>query len=406
MLESVANRLFNKMRITQHMKNFGYLTSSNITTLVFTFLLSYALTRLFTPTDYGIYKYILALIGIAELVSAPGFKDALFFSYAKNQNKQVPWEILLQKIKYNLLGIGIIFIGFLFIFNMHLSFFQILNMLAISALFLISNTTTLVYVLYYIYNQFNNLSKIIVYRNVFQFIATILVVIITQNVFFSIIAFLLSKIVIEGIFIRKKIHSSGTIPKNLKKETIKWSVQRALGGISGSIDSIVVMSVLGPSDLAVYKVSQMIPDAVRNLFKNVITVFVPTFIKLDKNQIKKKTLKLFGVLTIIGIFLVMLYGIFAILFFKFLFPAYSESVKYTLIYSPILITVNTFSFSTYIRSRKLRKKMSEGILLQTSAYVILLITLVPAFGIVGAILASLTSKVLNMIFQLLITITD
>ncbi|MEX0918576.1 MAG: oligosaccharide flippase family protein [Candidatus Paceibacterota bacterium] len=192
-----------------------------------------------------------------------------------------------------------------------------------------------------------------------------------------------------------------TLNTRLNDKTLSFSKHLSLMGIleiiAGHIDKILLFHFIGAAPLAIYAFAIAPIREIRTLKKFIIT---PAFPKLSQRPISelKKTLPhrmiiLFLILT--GI--VTAYILAAPYIYKFIFPLYLESVIFsqvfalTLLFMPIPILVETLT--AHLKKRELYIIKTVTPLMR----IILLLILLPIYGLWGAVSAILFTYVTNAI---------
>ncbi len=179
------------------------------------------------------------------------------------------------------------------------------------------------------------------------------------------------------------------------------SVVYTLASFSDQLDNILIFHYLGAAELAIYNFAVMIPNTIQGLIKNLAILAVPKFAAQDIKKAQKSILGKTFVLFIFTIPIVILYYFLAPLVYKYLFPNYQESVKYTLIYIFSVLINSTVSLSFFDANYAIREKYKLG-LSSNILKCILLFAGAFYWGIWGVILARFISKLFGFIYSIIL----
>lgn len=173
------------------------------------------------------------------------------------------------------------------------------------------------------------------------------------------------------------------------------------------IDGVLLFHFLGPSALAVYSFAILLPEQLKALLASVINVSLPKLAaqtrEKDTQVLFKKTLpkKIFKA-TILSVVLICGYIVLAPFIYQILFPAYTESIRYSQIFalSLLLFPFSIFGPSIQMEGnvRKMYLESFAGPLIQIIALLILL----PLFGIWGAVWGRVIGRTVNFILEFII----
>ena len=165
------------------------------------------------------------------------------------------------------------------------------------------------------------------------------------------------------------------------------SLMNFFGTIANQLDKILVFHYLGAVNLAIYAFSQAIPEQIKGSFKNLFAIALPKYAVLEDKDLRKSILKKTWQLTIITVFIVLVYIISAPFIFKIFFPLYKEAVIYSQIYMLGLIAIPGISlFATYFQIKKATKTMYKLTMISNVTTIILTVVLIYNFGLKGAVI--------------------
>lgn len=164
------------------------------------------------------------------------------------------------------------------------------------------------------------------------------------------------------------------------------SVMGIVSAIADKIDSIVIFTLLGPAQLAIYTYAIAIPEQIKAVVKTVIPLSIGKFSTHSYADIKRTLWWRIWGLTAAIAGCVLLYILIAPLLFKILFPVYLPSIAYSQVYA---ISVITSAILIPIMSVfQAHKKTRELYILSNGASLVLVVSVVILtyyYGIWGAI---------------------
>jgi O-antigen/teichoic acid export membrane protein len=361
-------------------------------------VLSIAFANLLSKDVYGIYKYILSIIGTLSIASLSGIDVALVQAIARNYEggfikglkKKIAWGFIGSIIGFgigiyyfiqanNLLGYGII-IGCLF--------FPFMNAFRLYGSVLNGKKLFKAYSLYNVITQTGAASLLILTLFYTKNLLIILSVYFLANTLFNLL-FL--------FFTWKKYPLNGNEDPETGPYAMHLSAMDIINTISGQLDKILVFQLLGAAELAIYTIAVAPTEQLKGLLKNVNFLALPKFATRTQEEIKaglNNKLLYFGVFVIC---IVALYIIAAPFLFPILFPQYLESIPYSQIMALSVVTsiLSTFMY-TILGAQAKRRELYEYHIYNNILNIGLLVLGIYFYGIWGAIFA----RVINRAFLL------
>ncbi len=380
-----------------------WLISSQIFSSIIAFLSSVVFANLISKELYGNYKYILSLSAIIGIFSLSGMNLAVTKAVAKGKegtfkkaiNTQIKWGIL------QFIASFLLFIYYLSSNNIMISY----SMLIIGILSPIVNTfnTYLAFLngkkdfrAIYIYNLLSNLSS---------FIIMTVAMLLYQNVIFLIFVYFFSNSIIYIYLHLKTIKKYK--PNNLEDpDAISYgkhmSIINTTSIITSNIDKVLIFNFLGPTQLSIYYFATAVPDQFRGLSKIISTLSFPKFSTNYNSNIEKKIIFNIILIIISSIILVITYILISPLIYKFFFPKYSESIFYSQIFSlSIIATMASTPILTYIQAKSKIKNIYKYNIIYSIIQISLITVMTLFYGIMGIIIAKITSSIINLLILLL-----
>ena len=389
-----------RMDLRPLLKGVAHLSLNQIIGIGTALILALAYAHILPKEVYGTYKYILALFGMLAVFSLPGM-DSAAQKWIAAGKEGVFWPTFRKRVEWSgvsvLAGLGI---GLYYLVNGN-------EVLAYS--FLI--TAPLLLVL----EPFSHFSALLIGRQQYQRysyysaalqLATASVILVTifltQNVVIIIASYFLSFVLARGIVLWLVVLRNPPIGEH-EDEVIRYgthfSIINILGVGSGQLDAILLFHYLGPIALAVYSFGQAASDQARKIFKIVTSVMAfPKFSALDTERLKRELPHKILVAHLVTVPLAL--ALIAIIppFYHLLFPAYVESIPYAQVMAGLLAFSPVRMISTAINAKGSIKDIYAINLTASLMQIVLLIFLVPLYGIWGAVFASPIQTFLSNIF--------
>lgn len=358
------------------------------------FLLAIAFANLLPKETYGTYRYVLSLASILAIPTLSGMNTAIVRAVAQGyEGSFIP--ALKTKLRWGVLsslaGLGLA--GYYF--------FQGNTTLTICflivAVFLPLMSSFTIYGSFWGgKKRFDIQSKYRIATEIFALLALLITLFLTKNLFLILLAYFVPWTFLGFLFLQLTLKKS---PPNKKQdpETISYGKHLTLMGIIGTVanhlDKILLWHFLGAVPLAIYAFATLPPLNIKEVLKSIGGLALPKFSQCSKQELKntvhKKALKLF----LLVIPIIVLYIVFAPYIYKIFFPQYLDSVIYSQVYIIFLLTaIPGMLLSTSFLAQMRKKELYILRTISPIIQILLLIILLPLYGIWGAIFALLLAK--------------
>lgn len=383
-----------------------WLTTGQVISSLSAFSLAIAFANLLPPETYGTYKYLLSIAAIFSIFTLPGMNTAIARSVARG-NEITICVATKTRVIWSFLGTLAAFAGATYYFindNLELA----IALAIIGAVLPFFDTLTT-------YNGQLTGKRAFKKQSIFHLLSQsvstgslVTALLLTNNVHLLLLAYFIPLAVTRFVLYKKitKTTSAGTPDR----ETITYgkhlSLISVLGVVASNIDKILLWKFLGPAQLAIYTFALAIPEQLKGPLKGVGDLAFPKFAAQTNEQIRKNMSSLWRKLALYAVGLVVisaLYILAAPYIFKVFFPQYMESVLYSQIFSISLVT----SISAILLSKlEAQKKIKTQYIINTIhplTQIILLVILIPLFGIFGAVAAFIISRLAMTLFIIFLT---
>ncbi|TSC88936.1 MAG: polysaccharide biosynthesis protein [Parcubacteria group bacterium Gr01-1014_2] len=337
----------------------------------------------FLPKEtYGIYKYILSLVGALSFLTLSGINTAVIQATAKSGNNGIlPYAVKLQ-FKWNFLytlvmaGLGIYY----FLNGNNLLAYALWLMAVLFPLDAVFNT----------YGSFlagkKEFKRVSIYSsisNTIQMSVLITAALLSDNVILLIGVYSLFRIVPNFYFYLKtvSIFRPQPLDQSEKKEIFRFarhlSFVHILSILAQHVDKIVVFHYLGAVQLAVYGIAISIPERIRGYFKSIETIMLPKISGKTVEEIKA-------------------------VFNKRIWQGILLGSTISLAYIVLIFIIPATYFSNVVKGHKMIKVIYASSLGANIFRIILYITLGKLWGIWGIISATLSLYFFGIIYNFIL----
>ena len=363
-------------------------------------LLAITFANLLSPTMYGNYKYIISLTAILSISSLVGMRTAITQAVARGLEGSF-YTVSKIKLKWSSLGslIAIILAGYYYIHGNYLLPIPLL-ILAVFSPFIWAPS---------VYSDFlagrkafNTVAKYgIITRLVF--VGTMIItLLLTKSLSWLIASYFISQALITCFFyVITKLRFKPN--KKESKKTISYgkhlSLMTLISGTANHLDKILIFTLIGAKELAVYSFAMLIPEQIISIFKNINALALPKLSTKSNKEIKTTLMKKFWNLFLLVGIAILIYISFAPYIYKLFFPQYTASIPYSQLLIFLLIGLPALLITTSFQAKMMTKKLY---LFQTGNIIriIFLIILTPIYGIWGVVFSVISSKAFNLVVAL------
>lgn len=348
-----------------------------------------------TKEVFGIYQFVIASVGVLAIFNLPGLKTAVVRGVAK-QREGVLQEASKTAFRWSLIKTVILF-------GVSTWYFYHENTV-LGWSFLIAGLIGPIravagqYSHYWIgKKRFDIQSKYSVTSEALSTAALIITIFFTDNPVWIILAFFGSEALFNYTFY--KVTLSKTENQKTDTETIPYgknlTLMSALGTIAGRIDKIIMWKFLGPVQLAIYSLAY---DPIQRIkgFAPISTLAFPKLSeKTSVREIKRGIMSKFWRLMVLMVPLSASLIIVAPFVFRLFFAQYTDSVVY---FQALSFGFLIMPFSLLSSSLHAEMKTRELYVISTLSpifKIVLLSTLIPFYGIWGAVIAMLLEQLFS-----------
>lgn len=376
-----------------------WLSLSHIAASVSSLILAVAFANLISVETYGMYRYVLSIIGLLAIATFPGLNYAAITAVAR-RNEASFWPLVAKKLKWSLasLCLGLLVSGYYFL--------QGNNLLGVSFLIVavclpLMNTAGLYASLLTGRKDFKKLTRWTIVTRVFVTLFMLLALFTTDSVIVFIAIYFIPEILLRSLFLfrlSQKItdEEDRTEPtKELSAYGFHLSVMEILKTVADQIDKILIFHYLGAAELAIYAIATIAPGQIKGLMQNVTTLALPKFSDTDPKSIKETLPRKLLRLELVIIVLIIGYWMVAPFVFPIIFPKYMEALLLSQVYILSLIFFPRTFLSTAMLAHVKTSEMYSIRIWAPSLRIVIFAIALPLWGLWGMIIGAIVGNALT-----------
>jgi len=358
------------------------------------FAVMIAVANWLSKETYGAYRYVISTAAILNIFALPGLNQALVRAVAKGKERM--YKIVGKtKFKWSLIGslICLAIAGWYFI-NQNL---QLTTAFVITGLFFPLRYTFLIFLRFWqgkerfdIQNKYDVIAQTLMTAGFIPFIFF------TDSLVWILFGFFLTRAIGHGIFYFITYRKASD--ENEDKETISFgkhlTVMGALNTIANQIDKLIIWQFLGPIAVATLSFAQQPLSKIEGLIP-ISSISLPRLSKKNIKETKNSLLNKFYKLLLIFIPGIILIILIVPYLYRFLFPAYTDSVPYFRVLCIGLVFAPFTLLSTSLLASMKKRELYIIRTISPIFKIILFLALIPFYGIWGVVYAFLAEKILK-----------
>lgn len=388
-----ANKFF-KTDVRYLVRSGFWLTFSQIFSSFAALAISIIFANYVSKDTYGLYKYVLSIVGILSISSLYGIDTALSQAIARNfDGSFVP--ALKRKILWGFIGSAVGF-GISFYYYIQMNNLLAFSVLAASILMPFMNGFDTYNSVLAGKRQFKRFSFYNAWSQIITTILIIAAILLSKNAIVIISVYFLANTLVNLYFLRKTLKNN-TLNNLVDPETMSYgnhlSVMDIINTIANQLDKILVFHYFGAIELAVYSMAVAPTEQIKGLLKNINFMAMPKFATRTKEEIKIDMRPKLIQLGIFSLVIVIAYIIFAPTAFHYLFPKYLDSVAYSQVVAISIVAsiLGTFMY-TALKAQASTKELYEYNIYTNLFSIIVLSIGIAYWGLWGAIIARVIGR--------------
>lgn len=364
---------------------------------IVSFIMSILFARYVSKEAFGIYKYILSIAGFTSALSLNGINTAVTRAVSKGRDGMFAASLPLQ-LKWSI-GQFVTTVAVAVYYALHGNYAYSIAFTIIAICFPLSSTAN-TFGSYLLGKQnFKTYALYGINSNLIYFVVMATTTLYHPQFVYLVAAFYLSTTLGNGLFCMRTLKRFPATNVGLSDEDVKYakhlSLMNMLGSVANQVDSIIVYQLLGPTHLATYAFSMIVPDKIRLILSSITSVALPKISEkatISSEGLSRKTKQLL----LLAIVIITAYIFVAPFIYTVLFSEYRDSIWYSQIYALSLLILPTFvSIPTLYAQRNEKSLYILNIGVPILKIIISYITIVQ-WGILGAILAKIVHSIVQM----------
>jgi O-antigen/teichoic acid export membrane protein len=399
MYGKLVTTIQNKFNIDAHyfMSGGFWLFAAQVIGAAFGLFTTILFANLLTETDYGIYRYLIAVAVLISSFSLSGIGIAILQAATKGYLAFAK-DTLAVSLKYNL-GVTAIAIvsSVYYLLNDNLTLTTGCALIAILQPFI----NSLQFAPHFLQGKkdFRLSATLLIFKSTLVSASLITSLLLFENVTVLFLTYLLSHLlfdVVSFFFVHFRTKSSPT-PEPAKKKFLSYakhtSVRNIVSNIAFRIDNILVFTQLGAAELAAFSIANALPEQIKGSFKTVSSLLLPKYANEETYEIAKKgiprrSLQFLLILILISV----TYCLAAPFIFNLLFPKYIDAVLYSQLFALIFP-----AYIYYLPLTAMMSELNEAQLYRFHVYtsvfqLIITILLIAKLQLLGAVLARMITQ--------------
>lgn len=384
-------------------KSSFWLGLAQITISLTSFGVSIIFAHYLTQEAFGTYKYVLSIAAILSSFTLTGFGGSISNAIARGHEGTLR-TALRESLKWSIpMFVGALSLSAYYLNNKNTDLALVLLIVGITTP--IINSTSLYTSFLSGKKEFRTLTIYTCFSTFFTSVSIAATAYITHNFLYVAFAYFLSNSLGSVFFYLRTLavfkpnnsHDPGShsFGKHL-------TVINLLNTFAGNADRLLLFHTLGAANLAIYSFAVAIPDQIKGVLGSFSRIAQPKFAEKDLHSIKKhiypKIIKL--VMVIIAITIV--YIIAAPLIFKYLFPKYLASRLFSQLIALSLIGVAGTIPLAALQAHAAKKSLYLHAIILNITRLVLISTLIPLFGLMGAVVANMISRYFSLLLPVII----
>lgn len=361
--------------------------------------LAIAMANLLPQETYGTYKFILALAGMIGAVSLVGMSTAVVQAVSRGYEgalragvaTSLRWSLGTVVISiaaasyYFVIGDPVIALSLLIAG----SFTPFLSSLSLFSSFLEGK------------KEFRTETLYATGRNLIASALLIFTIFLTDNPVIIILVYFISNTATIALAYWMTVRAFRP-SERLDTETISYakhlSAMGILSKVGGNLDKVLLFHFLGPAALAIYAFALAPVHQAENLRGVLARLALP---KMGSRTLKELRGTIPGKALLLLTMMVCVVGAYILaapFLYQMIFPQYLDSVRYSQLFSTVLLFAPTLLFSEALAAHRRKKELYIARISTAIISIGLLFALLPSFGLWGAIVALIASQAVSFAF--------
>ncbi len=377
-----------------------WLTVGQVAGIVASFALSVAFANLVSKEVFGTYKYIQSAYGLIALFVLPGLATATTRSVSRSFDGTV-LRSFKYKIYYSLIA-SVFSLGATVYYIVHDNPTLGIAFLIIAICLPLIEATNL-------YTTVLEGKKLFRTETILNIISTLILTLsLVAALYWSknVIVLILTYFVVIALtrficflFTLKYYISNRETDPDMGEYARNLTWFQIFSSVTQYVDKLILFTLLGPAQVAIYTFAQAMPDRLKSLFRIIVPLSFPKYSIRTPEEIRHGFVKKILFLTGAAGLSILAYIILAPFIFHYLFPNYESSVILSQIIAVTGIFVITYPTSSLLTAHQ---KIRELFIISGTSTVLglaVMLATVPTLGIWGAVIGLSVNRLATLILS-------
>jgi O-antigen/teichoic acid export membrane protein len=369
-------------------KNAVFVSTGYATAVLRGIVTGYLVARLFPRELYGQYQFILSAVGAVGAFGLPGITNALSRAVARGEREAI---LPVARVQFLAAIVGSILLlaAIPFLPAERQALWPLFLLAAL--LFPVSQAAGTIFASITVgMERFSYALKANVISNAAIVLAALLILLIYPSPALLIAVTMAFPALVSLNFSRPLVLRPS--PAVSVKPILRYGLQLTLANLpislSWYVDKLMISALFGLNQLAVFSVAILLPEQSKVLAKELLPVlFAVQSRGADSPERRRRLLFVTLRATLLFFTGIIGYILLAPWIFALLFPNYPEAVWLTRIAALTLVTLPSGILTQYLEAQAMIRALQWTRWISTAVFLISLLTLIPTYGLIGAILA-------------------
>ncbi len=364
-----------------------WVTVGHIGGMALSFLLAVFFANFTSRELYGSYKFVLAAVSVLGALSLSGLSSAAIQAVARGHEGTIGRAMRLQwRWSWILTLAGTAAAAY---YAYHSNFTLAFSFAAAALILPLTSTLNIAGGFYAGKKLFREGTAISLASQACTVVAVAAAVLIWRSVTATVLAYFAGSLIGAALtygYMRYRLHPNHTVDEYAIAFGRHLSFMSVISVAAVQADKLWVFHGAGAAPLALYAFAIAFPEQIRGIMKSFLNIAVPKFSTTPSEDLRGSILDKTLRLTAAAVLAVAAYWVAAPYLYRLFFPAYLDAVMYSRIYALGLILIPGITlFGTGIFVRRQTKRMYMLRLIPDIVALALAATLIPRYGIWGAV---------------------
>lgn len=362
--------------------------------------LAWVFANYVSPSDYGLYKFVISIATLATITSLTGIGIAVARSVAQGNEVNL-FKVLKLQIRFGVIGTAGLFI--LALYYVYKDNTLLASLFAVTAIWIpfyesLGNYQFLLQGK----KDFKTQTYLRLVQRLLLSISLVFVIFYTKNIILITLSYFALQTISQYIVFKytTKKHPATNDGTTSYHEIVSYGKQLSFQNIffigAGQLDKIIMFKFLGPAQLAIYFFAVALPNEIQGVLGNINAVAFPKLVNQVSPTFKFALLKKIGLFTIILLLPALAYVLAAPYLFSWLFPVYLDAVFLSQLYIGTILFIPASLLWHYFYAIEDRPALWFGTFVGPSVFILGILFLVPVYGLLGAVIATYVRNVVDL----------